>query len=74
SDSKVALGDFDEPDIVPWNLRNRWGNCLMLGLNICHSHIYREGNSCADRLANHGHSLDSFMWWDTAPTVCERSS
>ncbi|KAJ1384087.1 Reverse transcriptase-like, partial [Sesbania bispinosa] len=22
------------------------------------SHIYREANSCADLLANHGHSLD----------------
>lgn len=31
------------------------------------SHIYREGNSCADRLAGHGISNHCFTLWDDAP-------
>jgi hypothetical protein len=45
-------------------LRNRWGNCLLLGLNISYSHIYRQGNSCADKLANHGHTVTCYTWYD----------
>jgi hypothetical protein len=46
-------------------LRNRWGNCLLLGLNISYSHIYRQGNSCADKLSNHGHTVTCYTWYDT---------
>jgi hypothetical protein len=28
--------------LLPWVLRNRWSNCLSLGLNLQWSHIYRE--------------------------------
>jgi len=41
---------------VPWMLRNRWNTCL----NYCGTikfrvtHIFREGNACADKLANLG--------------------
>jgi hypothetical protein len=31
------------------------------------SHIYREGNECADKLANIGLSLDTFQLWDHLP-------
>ncbi|PNX74140.1 ribonuclease H [Trifolium pratense] len=34
SDSKLALSAFENSSIVPWDLRNRWSNCLALGLNI----------------------------------------
>jgi hypothetical protein len=45
-------------------LWNRWGNCLLLGLNISYSHIYRQGNSCADKLSNHGHTVTCYTWYD----------
>jgi hypothetical protein len=32
-------------------------------MNIIVSHIYREGNTCADGLANIGLSLDMFTFW-----------
>jgi hypothetical protein len=67
SDSKVALSAFVNPDVVPWDLRNRWSNCSSLGLVIFHSHIYREGNICADRLASHGHTIVDALWWDSLP-------
>jgi hypothetical protein len=67
SDSTAALGAFDNPELVPWNLRNRWSNCFLRGLNIIHSHIFREGNACADSLANHGHGVEDSAWWDSLP-------
>ncbi|PNX86860.1 hypothetical protein L195_g042943, partial [Trifolium pratense] len=69
SDCKVALSAITNMDIVPWTLRNRWSNCFSLGLNISTS---REGNSCVDKLANHGHRLLSLTWWDLLP-ICVRS-
>jgi hypothetical protein len=39
SDSMTALRAFDNIDVVPWDLRNRWSNCLQLGLNLKWSHI-----------------------------------
>jgi hypothetical protein len=37
SDSKTALESFANQNIVFWDLRNRWSNCLYLGLNIKYS-------------------------------------
>jgi hypothetical protein len=50
SDSILALRVFENSSVVPWDLRNHCSNCLGLGLNIASSHIYREGNICADTL------------------------
>jgi ribonuclease HI len=61
SDSGMVINAFTNISVVPWNLRNRSHNCLSLGLNIIRSHIYREGNKCADRLANHGRTLTNFI-------------
>ncbi|KAK2386846.1 hypothetical protein QL285_060688 [Trifolium repens] len=41
SDSQTALRAFDNVGLVPWDLRNRWSNCLHLGINLQWSHIYR---------------------------------
>jgi len=30
-------------------------------------HIFREGNSCADKLVSHGHVVTDFVWWDIMP-------
>jgi hypothetical protein len=66
SDSTAVLRAFSNSiNVMPWDLRNRWSNCLHLGLHIATSHIYREGNTCADKLANHGHLLDNILWWDS---------
>ncbi|GAU24780.1 hypothetical protein TSUD_356100 [Trifolium subterraneum] len=67
SDSKIALEAFTNHDIVPWDLRNRWTNCLSLDVNVKYSHIYREGNACADKLANEGHVVTNYTWWDSMP-------
>lgn len=31
------------------------------------THIYRKGNSCADRLANYEISNLDFVWWNSLP-------
>jgi ribonuclease HI len=69
SDSKVALHAFDNIDIVPWDLRNRWLNCLAFGITLQWSHIYREGNSCADKIANLGHAYNNLEWWESLPSL-----
>lgn len=50
-------------------LRNRWKNCLQLTkqMSFIFSHIYREGNTCADKLAVYGTIIDCFVWWDLIP-------
>jgi len=46
SDSKLANLAVKSPNIVPWQLKNRWLNCvhLMSNMNCMITHIYREGN------------------------------
>jgi len=38
------------------------------GISVMSSHIFREGNNCADKLANHGHGVTNPFWWDVLPT------
>ncbi|KEH20188.1 DUF4409 domain protein [Medicago truncatula] len=50
---------------------NIWENCLKLThrMRFCTTHIYWEGNTCADNLANFGLTLSSLdlFWFDTVP-------
>jgi hypothetical protein len=57
---------FSSSRIVPWNLRNRWDNCLARTskMNFFVSHIYREGNHYAEKQANLGFTLPGFTWWN----------
>ena len=48
-------------------LRNRWHNASNLGIQVISSHIYREGNCCADKLANMGHSVQGSVWLSSLP-------
>ena len=32
------------------------------------SHIYREGNTCADILVNFGLNASEPLWWDESPS------
>jgi ribonuclease HI len=73
SDSQAALCAFANPAVVPWDLWNRWKNCMLLGLNLVSSHIFREGNSCVDSLANYGHSITDFTWWNSLPQFLRRA-
>lgn len=57
--------------MVPWRLRILWANCLYLTRQIHFyvSHIYREGNSLADKLANFGASTSGSIWWLSLPSI-----
>jgi len=69
TDSMLVFLAFKSSKIVPWSLRNRWDNCLfilsMFNFNV--SHIYREGNHCADQLENLGLSLPSYSSFNNVP-------
>jgi hypothetical protein len=42
-------------------------------MNLIVSHVYREGNQCADGLANLGLNLDCFTIWNEIPQVIRES-
>jgi ribonuclease HI len=66
TDSELVVSAFKDPNrLVTWSLRNRWNNALGLirHMNFVISHTFREGNAVADRLANHGLTLNSVMFW-----------
>jgi ribonuclease HI len=68
SDSTSALLIFSNSLLVPTMLRNHWHNARHLGLHVISSHIFREGNCCADKLASMGHSIDGAVWLHTLPS------
>jgi ribonuclease HI len=68
SDSSSALFVFKNGSLVPIRLRNRWHNARELNIQVISSHIYREGNRCADRLANFGHSVVGEVWLTALPS------
>lgn len=45
-----------------------WNNSV-LHVNVILSHIHREGNVCANKIVNFGHSLTSLLLWDTIPSL-----
>jgi ribonuclease HI len=69
SDSMVATWALKSPSLIPWQLRNRWESCLqkLNSMNFMLTHIYREGNHCADKLASLGLSRFDFTWWSCLP-------
>jgi len=69
TDSMLVTLAFKSKKIVPWQLRNRWENCLHLisSMSFFVTHINREGNHCADQLANIGLSLNTYFWWNHLP-------
>ena len=56
---------------IPWKIRQRWLNalCLANNLNVVVSHIYREGNSAADKLASSAATASLDGWWFYAPPL-----
>lgn len=68
-DSHRVILALKSPTIVPWKLRNRWNNCLELTRSMCFisSHIFREGNSCTNKIASFSFYFVGFHWWETIP-------
>ncbi|XP_019430034.1 PREDICTED: uncharacterized protein LOC109337509 [Lupinus angustifolius] len=68
-DSMLLLDIFNGKSKPPWNLTNEWLKCnqkiQLLDFRI--SHIYREGNSCADKLASFGLESKRNTVWDSLP-------
>jgi ribonuclease HI len=75
SDSLLLVQAFSNIQLIPWKLKTKWKNCLhrIKDFRFRVSHIYREGNTCADRLANAGFFVDGVVWWDQLPS-CSRDS
>ena len=50
---------------ILWKIRNRWLNALKLPkkLNMRVSHIFKESNMVADKLANHSYSVHKHSLW-----------
>jgi hypothetical protein len=70
-DSALVVLAFKKNTLIPWALRNRWFNVqlLMRNMNVIVTHIYREGNECADYLANIGLGLVHFTFWTVLPSA-----
>jgi len=69
TDSALVVMAFKNATLIPCNLRNRWDNCKLLlnAMNFIVSHIYREGNQCADRLAALGLTIQNLTIWSEVP-------
>lgn len=54
---------FKNAALIPWALRNRWMNFqeMINGMNFMVTHIFKNGNTCADDLANLGLNVPSFV-------------
>jgi len=65
----LVVQAFKSMDIVLWQLRNRWSNCLSITsfMNFIVSHIFNEDNACADALANIGLTLDNYVYYYSLP-------
>ena len=50
---------------IPWCFRNRWLRAVKMAsnMNVTISHIYREGNCVADKLASRASSSQNQIWW-----------
>jgi hypothetical protein len=71
SDSTSALLVFKNQLLVPVLLRNRWHNVCNHGIQIISSHIFREGNRCADFLADMGHTTQGKVWLSVLPQAIQ---
>ncbi|KAK2441664.1 hypothetical protein QL285_012933 [Trifolium repens] len=68
SDSKLAILAYRNQKIIHWQLQNRWSNCLLkiIDMNVIVSHVYKEGNSFADKLSKLGLNVNDFTWWSSS--------
>ena len=73
-DSALVISAIRNKSQVPWRIRNRWENCMrtITFMNFIATHVYREGNSCADALASLGLNVTHPMIW-LIPPDCIRN-
>ncbi|KAH1246902.1 hypothetical protein GmHk_06G016901 [Glycine max] len=66
TDLTLVVAAFKNASLVTWNIVNRWKNYvnILFDRNFRASHIYREGNECADWLANHDTILTNFCGYN----------
>ncbi|XP_024190514.1 uncharacterized protein LOC112194518 [Rosa chinensis] len=69
TDSRLALQYFKKPGLTPWRLRVQWMNSLasISQFQVHITHVFREGNQVADKLANYGALNSGSVWWDSIP-------
>ncbi|KAF1896791.1 hypothetical protein Lal_00034492 [Lupinus albus] len=70
-DSTLVVDFFRGKGRIPWKLVNKWHTCLeyISSMRFIVSQIYREGNTCADRLTAFGVSSRVYTWWDATPII-----
>ncbi|KAL6206588.1 hypothetical protein ACLB2K_023836 [Fragaria x ananassa] len=69
-DSTSVVECFSKSSFVPpWQLRTLWYNCVARtrSMSFFCSHVLREGNTVADKLANLGMSSSSWIWHASPP-------
>jgi len=75
TDSSLVVQVFKSTNLIPWLVRNRWNNVMIMlrNMNCIVTHIYREGNQVADSLADFGLTSDHFIFWDDTPWFTRKS-
>ncbi|KAF1884641.1 hypothetical protein Lal_00028523 [Lupinus albus] len=70
-DSVMVVDIFNGKWSIPWRLANKWSRCMewISSIRFKVSHIFRESNTCADRLTAFGVSFKVFTWWDVTPRI-----
>ncbi|XP_019431074.1 PREDICTED: uncharacterized protein LOC109338324 [Lupinus angustifolius] len=68
-DSKVVVDIFNGSKLVPWRLSNLMNKCntAITSMHFMVTHIFRQGNSCADKLATYGVTSKTDSWWNSMP-------
>ncbi|XP_019455063.1 PREDICTED: uncharacterized protein LOC109356182 [Lupinus angustifolius] len=69
-DSKVVVDIFQGSKLVPWRLSNLMNKCrhLLNSMQFMVSHIFIQGNVCANKLATFGVNSKIDSWWNSMPT------
>lgn len=69
TDSQIVLLACKDASMIPWIIRHRWNNSMKAtnNMNFFVSHIFREGNTCADGLANLALAQSAHVWFPTVP-------
>ncbi|KHN48865.1 hypothetical protein glysoja_019374 [Glycine soja] len=68
------LQAYSDPFLVHWSIYTRCLNCIKLTQSFSFriTHIYREGNACADKLAVLGSQGLGYTWWHSPPSFVSK--
>ncbi|XP_019430038.1 PREDICTED: uncharacterized protein LOC109337513 [Lupinus angustifolius] len=69
-DSTTVVDIFNHKAKVLWKISNAWEQCKskLLSINFHILHIFREGNTCVDKLANYAIDYRHNSSWNKSPT------